>query len=233
MILSTLFKISIIKTLYVNLKLRQFNFPIIVAKGTEIRHLGKITFRQKPRRACVQFGINQLVTDSCSNHSVFDNRGRVEFSGKGKVVFSSGLKLRTDPGAVIKFGDDVYIRTNAILIATERIDFGNRSRLSWCSQITDSNMHYLIDLTTKNVGPKSKPVIIGDDVCIGNHVIIGKGVTLAKGCIVAQNSFVNKPVQEEYCIVAGSPALVVHKNMARIFDTKEEQYWNEHYMTNK
>lgn len=235
--LKSFWRISIFKTLLINIRTVGFwalyKMPIIVAKGTELRKIGKIKFECPLKPALFSIGLYQLITDSIHNYSVWENNGTVLV--KGKVILASGSHVCVDKGALLSFGDNVRINSNNIIIATRRIEFGNMIQFSWNCQITDSDMHYVRDLakSNHNVKPKSKAVYIGDSVWVGNHCIISKGVTLPNGTIVAQSSFVNKTLTKECnCVLAGVPAKVVAEKRVRIFDQVEEACWNSFYMSN-
>jgi acetyltransferase-like isoleucine patch superfamily enzyme len=61
------------------------------------------------------------------------------------------------------------------------------------------------------VGIKSSPVKIGDDVFIGANALILKGVTIGDRAIVGAGSVVARDAPEDE-VWAGNPACMVRKN---------------------
>lgn len=66
--------------------------------------------------------------------------------------------------------------------------------------------------------------IFGDDVYIASNVTIAKGITIPNGSMISANSFVNKSVDTEYCLIGGVPAKVIKQTLPW---TEEQPYKDE------
>jgi acetyltransferase-like isoleucine patch superfamily enzyme len=111
--------------------------------------------------------------------------------------------------AVIRLGDDCGL-TGATLVATQRIEIGNRVLVGANATIVDTDFHPLdAQLRRANINTgATAPVYIEDDVFIGMSAIILKGVRLGAGCVVGAGSVVTRDVAPS-TVVAGNPAQVV------------------------
>ena len=77
----------------------------------------------------------------------------------------------------------------------EKVIIGNYVQFGVNVNVWDNDFHS-IDFVErrKNIGIKSQPVVIDDDVWIGANSTILKGVHIGKGSVIASNSLVNKNV---------------------------------------
>ena len=77
----------------------------------------------------------------------------------------------------------------------------------------DSDAHsldYIIRREPTKDIPKSKPIVIEDDVLIGTGTIILNGVTIGARSIIGAGSFVTKDIPKD-CITAGNPCKMIKK----------------------
>lgn len=109
--------------------------------------------------------------------------------------------------AKIIIGDRTYINRRTEIMCKSSIEIGNNCAISWDVVITDTDYHSI------NKKEDTSPVIIGDNVWIGCRALILKGVKIGSGSVVAANATVTKNVPEN-CLVAGTPAQVIKKNIS-------------------
>ena len=104
--LKVLGNVSILKTLYINLKLFPFfqaiKLPIVIGKGTIIRRVGRVILNCPARPALLTMGVLYLFNDKKSNQGIWDNAGTIVISGK--VTLHTGLCLYTKSKGKISFG---------------------------------------------------------------------------------------------------------------------------------
>jgi len=119
-----------------------------------------------------------------------------------------GADMNIFKGGKLKVGS-AYINANARIRCTESITMGNGIVISHDVVIMDSDGHTVIG---EKEYIKTAPIVIGDNVWIGSGATILKGVTIGNNAIIGAKSVVTKDVPEG-CIVVGSPAHVVKKNV--------------------
>lgn len=49
------------------------------------------------------------------------------------------------PGATLEIGDDFFMNANCKLFCENYIKLGDQARVSWDSQVFDSNFHFMVD----------------------------------------------------------------------------------------
>lgn len=81
----------------------------------------------------------------------------------------------------------------------EHIALGENVMLSWDDLVMDSDFHPVLESGIEK--PKSKPIIIGDNVWVGCRAMILKGCEIPNGCIVAANGTITKTYTEEHCLI--------------------------------
>lgn len=228
------FRISLIKTLWINFKCLPFKkaikIPIVLGKGTILRNTsGKIEFKCPVRPGLVTIGVQYIFNDTKTNKSIITNRGVIEIGGK--VMLQTGVKLLVEPNALLKFGGDNHLGVNSSIIVQREIIIGKTVHMAWNVQIMDTNFHYVKNILTGSVLPKTKEVFIDNNIWIGNNVFIHKGAYIPFGSIVASNSFINKSYKEkgENLLLAGSPSRIIKEGITRVFDMEEERKYDKRF----
>lgn len=97
----------------------------------------------------------------------------------------------------VRLGNNVAISTGAIVLARQY-------RMSdWLEQCCKDE---------PDMDHEEKPVFLNDHTWIGAGAIILPGVQIrGKGVVVAAGAIVTKDIDEDYVMVAGSPARIVKK----------------------
>lgn len=94
-----------------------------------------------------------------------------------------------------------------------KISIGNDCKLSYAVEIKATDAHTVYDKETLEVLNPPKDIKIGNHVWISRGCFIIKGAVIPNNCVVGANSLVNKKFEEENCIIAGSPAKIVKREI--------------------
>ena len=146
--------------------------------------------------------------------SILSIEGTVIFRGKCALGSSSILVVKKN--GLVDFGNNVILGAKCLVFSECSIIFKNDVLTSWNCQFLDSDTHKIFNTLTKMQYVNAKPIIIGSHTWVGNHVLFNKGSIVTNDTIIASNSFVNKNFSssESFCLLAGSPAKVVKKNVS-------------------
>lgn len=142
-------------------------------------------------------------------------RGRLVFQGGAEV--GKGARWDVGPEATVTVGANTYFSPRSMLVASTGITIGADCAIAWDVQILDDDFHELVVAGERR--PQAVPVEILDRVWIGNRSLVLKGARIARGCAVAANSVVTGHFDEENCLIAGSPARVIKRDI--LWDPRE------------
>jgi acetyltransferase-like isoleucine patch superfamily enzyme len=157
----------------------------------------------------LRLGITPLGFADNRTHGLLNVRGSLKV-GSG-VVVGTGTRWDIGPDAKVEIGEGCIFSANTLMISTNSITIGKRVGISWDVQIMDDNFHeFSIDGVPS---PQTGPVVIGDDAWVAPKCVILRGTRLAEGCAVATGTVVSGVFDEPYCLIAGSPAKVVRRNV--------------------
>lgn len=140
--------------------------------------------------------------------------GKIRFGNNVKM--GNGICLFVGPKASVTIGNDVFFHYNCKLFSEKEISIGYKTRISWDTQIFDTNFHYLShDGTIKS---RYKSVCLEHNCWIGNRATVSKGTYLKAYSIVASNSVINKNYSENEPggLYAGMPARLIGTNYQRL-----------------
>lgn len=133
---------------------------------------------------------NSVIEIGCESHMNLDI-----ICGDENSVFSIGENCHAVGIEAVLCGNTVKIGSNCMF--SKEI-------------IIQEDTHSVLDYETHKILNREKTVLT-----IGNHCWIGRGVTLLKkaaipnDCIVACDSVVTKQFNQEHCVIAGNPAMLV------------------------
>lgn len=225
------FRISFLKTLYVNFWMLPFNqaikIPIFVYRRTKIgRMSGNIILKVPPQTGLVSFGFS--FSDFVSQYTW----GKLSIEGTlkvgGKVQFGNGNQIRIYKNAILSVGNNVRIVDGTILLCENNIKIGNNVRINQC-QMMDTNHHYIEDVVTKKVSKCNGPIVIGNDNWLTSRCIVQKGTITPNFCIISAGSILNRNYLKtcpSYSLIGGSPAKLIKTDVRRIFCVEEEKKWD-------
>lgn len=210
--------INWLKTLWINFKTQPFSkaikFPIIVSWNSKIACAGRIILPDNVYPGMLTIGLIFIPNFEVSNHrTLFNNKGT--FTVGGNVKLHPGVKLYTRKGTELTVGNHVGFGSNTKVICCKNITIGNDVRISWESQIFDTDFHFLYNTEKEKYYPRIKNVIIGNNVFVGNGTTIGKGTIIPDGCVISCISKVSGDFTEEgeNLLISGNPAKVVKKGV--------------------
>ncbi len=164
--------------------------------------LAEFNRARRQLRRCTQVGRYVRV----QGRVLVRNRGTLTIGERTLLVSTAARsELLAHPGAVLAIGKRTFINYGVYISAHQEVRIGARCLVGHYAYILDNSYHDVVDhLQT----PRSRPVIIGDDVWIGAHAIILPGVSIGDGACVGAGAVVRESVPAR-AIVAGNPAQIV------------------------
>lgn len=201
--------LSIPKSLFVCYKLfgikKAFSLPLLVCYNTRGISL-------KGNVKCVGGG---RILIGFGNISEFDKkyeRSIIKFNGN--ITFETPCKFGPGVRLISEYNSNLYIGSN--FINTAGLTISNRGTIiigkdclvSWKTWICDTDFHKIIDMKRNNQQQPNGVIKIGNHVWICANSTILKGSIIGNDIIVASNSLVKGLLDENNCIIAGSPAVI-------------------------
>lgn len=231
-------RLSLYKTIYFNIRSLPFHqaiiFPIHIYTGTQIiSSSGKVEIKDVD----VSYGMIKwgwFHSFRSQGKTRIQNRGKIIFRGKGKLL--SGSEISIWPDACLNIGDSFFVGENVLIYCQNSIYLGKSVTISYQCDISDSDFHYCIDVTNGKVYDKNKPIIIGDYNWIGNRTSIKKGtktpayiLVASAGCVLCKDYTRNV---SSFSVLGGCPAKVLKTDTSRIWHNELEtikaidEIWN-------
>lgn len=217
--LKNIFAHNWLSSIYLNFKMLPFrqavHLPLDCYGKVRFENLtGKIILKPtQVYRGMIKIG-SQGSDMFPAEESILSIEGTVIFRGKCALGSSSILVVKKN--GLVDFGNNVILGAKCLVFSECSIIFKNDVLTSWNCQFLDSDTHKIFNTLTKMQYVNAKPIIIGSHTWVGNHVLFNKGSIVTNDTIIASNSFVNKNFSssESFCLLAGSPAKVVKKNVS-------------------
>jgi acetyltransferase-like isoleucine patch superfamily enzyme len=234
-------KVNWILTLYFNFRLLSFKqamkLPIYIYGKWVFRYLGgKIIINSPVQKGMIKIGVNLAgyVSTGKGTITLFKN-SKIIFDGICNISQGCSLVVFTD--AVLHFGHKVNLGDSVKIICSKKIYIGKRTDITWESQISDYNFHFIRDKETNLIRRLQMPVHIGEYNWIGNRTSVMPGVKLPDYTIVTSNSLINKDYVKtgvkEFSMLAGMPAKIVKTNCSRIYSREAaillDDFFNNHF----
>ncbi len=173
-----------------------FNSKFVNLKNAQINGMLKVGLDS------VGFSVNDDLT-------LINLKGILEINGTCSIA--KGTRLDIGSKAKVTIGDQSYINPRCTIVIMHNLVVGNKCAISWNCNILDEDFHEIMYQGKKN--DISKSIEIGNHVWIGSNCSIYKGSKIADGCVVAANSIVRGVFSEENCLIMGSPAKIVKRNI--------------------
>jgi acetyltransferase-like isoleucine patch superfamily enzyme len=133
-----------------------------------------------------------------------------KLSVMGNFDIGRGARISIGGNAIVTLASG-FINNNAIFAIEHKLVIGNDCAIGWNVQIMDDDYHDLVFEGRQPVA--NNGVTIGEHVWIGSNVTMLKNTVIPNGCVVAAGSLVNQKFDEPNCLIGGSPARVLRKNV--------------------
>jgi acetyltransferase-like isoleucine patch superfamily enzyme len=194
--------VSILRTLYWSLRHKGW---CIISRGTRLK-LGPGSKFDIPTGSFLFLGFAHFTPTPCSIH-LGEN---ATFSIQGTVQVHRGTRVFVHDGGHLEIGTRSYINDCSTVTCFEHIQIGSGCSISWHTNILDTNVHELI--VQGRPRPRSKPVVIGNEVWIGTGAMVLAGTTIGDRAVVAAGSVVTSDVPSGV-VVGGNPARVISEHV--------------------
>ena len=190
------------------------NRIIFIENGVE----KQVKFNRKYKGFCVNFygNNNTLIIDkSCKlvkSNFIFDCSNSIinvaeKANGKWQIAMYGNNCSASIEKNSFSADTSIFLVDSSIEIGKDCM-FSNNVRI-----ITDA--HSVLDSNSKEVlNIPTKPIKIGSHVWLGERTTLTKNAQIPNDCIVGIASVVTKSFNEEHCVIAGSPARVVKRNVS-------------------
>lgn len=226
-------KINCISTYKFNIKAFGWRiglkFPVIIYGPFKCYNIGKIELKCPVKYGIVVIGSNQC--DVPYSKTIINNEGIIEIYGKTYLSFGVRIKNK---GKIIFSGNDIVSHGVSFDIR-EKLEIGENTSIGYMTVITDSNVHYTIDVTLRKIFRNSAPIKIGAYNWIGSYTHIKKGAIIPDYTIVSSpNAMICKDYSsiEPYSILAGSPAKVLKTGLRRVLNWENQRMINKFFNEN-
>lgn len=219
---------SINKTIYFNFRFLPYQqaviTPIFVYPYTQFQDLtGKLKINGEISTGMIKIGRDWGYR--CKGKTRIRIAGELLFSGKCEILRGSDICIFKT--GKVSFGDNVLIGENVLIYCMESISLGNTSRITYETNIYDSDFHYTIDIDKKEIKRMTSPIVIGNYVWIGNRTNIKKGVRIPDYTIVAgSGSLLTKDytnILTKFGCLAGYPARPLPMRSCRTWKNELER----------
>lgn len=204
---------------HLNFKTFVFNFhylpfkqavhlPFFLSRNTKLKSMkGAVRVSGPLRPGMIRIGTEEVgFYDKRHNRPIWENAGMVDFKGVARIKY--GASIVVGFGARLTLGEGFKISSGSRIICFKSVEIGRNCRISWDSQIIDTDFHRVFDENSKHMNP-DREIRIGDDCWIGNKSSIQKGCNLGNMIVVASNSMVNSQIRGDNVILAGNPAKII------------------------
>lgn len=201
--------------------------------GNHIEAFSKSNFRFKGCNARIKIGKNVRLPSYPID--VYDNA--IIDMGDNVNITSPRFEIKKESQLIV--GNDTSIRMSMVINNLSHVKIGNNSGLntgqlrtgrnqeiivgddcifSWDVVFMGHDGHIIWDINTQKplnntTGSRRQSIVIGNHVWFGGEVILLPGTKVGDGCILGYRSML-KGIYPNNCIIAGSIAKVIKKNIA-------------------
>lgn len=168
---------------------------------------------------------NGAIVLNGDNNSIFVAPSDYNFGGHfqldGGASIQIGARINAPQlfvyavrGAALKIGSDAGCSGLVRMLMHEagNLTIGDGCLLASDTDITISDMHSIIDLSTNQRINQARDIVIEKRVWVGQRSMILKGAHIGEGSVIGAQSTVSGQIPA-YCAAAGSPARVIRQNI--------------------
>lgn len=203
-------------------------WPVYIYNNVNLYKIGKISFNCDVENGILKIG---KLDYKSQGKTKFYNIGELIIEGP---VIIGGASIIENFGTIIFKGFN-QIGDGASLLIRTKLILGLHSRFAFHTFCMDSDDHYAINSTSKQVKRNKKPIIIGDYNWIGNRTFIKKGTITPNYLVVASsNTQLIKDYSDlpPFTVLGGSPAKIISSGIRRIYDHEIESKLNDFFQKN-
>ncbi|MDO4931241.1 MAG: hypothetical protein Q4E63_01110 [Prevotellaceae bacterium] len=219
---------NIFRTLLFNLRAfglrRGLKLPVYVYSRVKVYNMGHLIIKTPITKGMIRIGL--LESNSAVPYTIWNNKGSIEF--EGNVWINHGTRIKNS-GTIVFHGNNI-LGYEVQLDIIEHLEIGNNTTIGFCSEVTDNDSHYIVDINTREIKPNRKPIILGNFNWITSHSYIRKGTITPDFIIVASpNSVLRKDYRgeiEPYTTLAGNPLHAIGAGKLRVYNFDSEKILN-------
>ena len=131
---------------------------------------------------------------------------------KGNYSIGRGCRIDIGKEGIIDIKGEGFVNANTQMVIMHSLVIGKDCVISWNCQFLDENFHKLhYDGKKEHV---KEGIELGNHVWVGCNVKIYGSSIIPNGCVIAADSVVKNVFLEENCLIAGSPAQIVKRNIS-------------------
>ncbi len=139
---------------------------------------------------------------------LISNHGRMVIGSRVQLVSTAAtLELVTLPGGTLEIGERTLVNYGGSIAAADSVRIGARCLIGTHAIIMDNDFHR-IEPERRLEFPKSRPIVLEDNVWLGARVIVLGGVTIGEGSCIGAGSVVNADIPPR-SLAVGVPARVI------------------------
>ena len=185
----------------------------IMLTSTTSEQIKIIRSVKKGKVSCMRAGVR------LGNVKAITGEVRISISGKSPYV---------------RMGKDITVKGLDIGCGTKgKVILGNDIMMARSIQIWQSDGHLIFSQEDGKRINFSRDVYIGNHVWVGREVMLLGGARIPDGCVVGARSITSHQFEEKKCIIAGSPAKVLRKNVEWVREESDNDYQNISECNNK
>ena len=228
-------RVKWIKSFYFNFKMFSFKtavkLPVLFYGKVKFSSLkGKTIINAPIAKGMVKFGYNLEIIKKAIGVSELKIDGTFIINGNFFTGVDYALIILR--GGIFEIGENSHLGSKIKIIVTKKVILGKYFRLSFESQIFDSNFHYMLDTEKNEVNRLDGEIIMNDYCWVGNRSTIMRNTITPRYTTIASNSLLNKDYTTEIpekSIIGGMPAKLIKKNMSRVYDPKQEAIISDYF----
>lgn len=207
------------RSVWYNFRLLPFrqarHLPLLVSHRTRVVDVsGQIALHAGHLRVgLVKIGFNTCqMSDFRFHRTTLNIRGRLDVLGE--CAIGAGSSIEVSESGRLTLGDHFNMGPCSLIVCNCGITFGRHVLTSWQCTFMDTDQHRLVD-NEGHVCNEDRPIAFGDNVWCGCNVIVTKGTKVCSNVTIGAGSCVHGVFDEERTVVAGNPAKVVRRGVAR------------------
>lgn len=211
--------------------------PILfVSKPLIVKAKGRVVIHGPISRGMILLGVHSdPAYEQLTNRFVWSNEGECVFNGLFYMKVGGAIAILKN--GILILGHNITLAPLCRITCSNSITIGDNVRLGMEITIMDTDFHHTYNLEKDKVSSISKPIKLSKNCWVGFRCLILKGTELPPYTIVGAYTVCNRKMEiPSYCLIAGAPASIKVKGIARLLDDNvsaaeidelRKQYQNE------